>query len=130
MNLPYFDIFVLFICSYLPKLSCNQKLNICQLTNAGQENYQMQRLIIWWQLSQIPDNSKSQIGFLTERRITRMGNTLKSHLMLLTWSLGTILNDWRRSGLCYLLFFRSKYSFDNWKSSSKLGKMQLCNKAV
>lgn len=61
-------------------------------------NYLLLNSIAWWSLWQILVNSKSLTGFWIGKRITRMVNFRKLHLMLWTWSLGMIWNDWRRSG--------------------------------
>lgn len=63
----------------------------------GLVNWVLQSWIILWQWLRILVNSRFQIGFWTERKITRMANSLKLYPINLTWSSGMILRDSRKS---------------------------------
>lgn len=56
------------------------------LSSVGLVSFLLLSLTAWWWLWLILANSKFQIGFWTDRRITRMANFLKLHLMPLTWN--------------------------------------------
>lgn len=63
----------------------------------GLVNWVLQSWIILWQWLRILVNSRFHIGFWTERKITRMANSLKLYPINLTWSSGMILRDSRKS---------------------------------
>ena len=86
--------YVIFVFIYL----CFAKF-WCKLVPVELVNYLPLRLTTWWQLWRIHASLRSQTGFLTGRRITRMVDILRLCPMLWTWSSGMILSVWRRSGM-------------------------------
>lgn len=95
--------------SYIACLVISMSYNFCYCINIELVSCQRKRLIIWWQLWPTHANSRSQIGSLTGRRITRMESTHKLSLMLWTWSWEMILRGWKRLGM--LCFFNCVPNF-------------------